>query len=42
MNGTRRNLGGLLSLNPLWRMRATSGSREDEAVAEEVRSRTAA
>jgi hypothetical protein len=42
MNGTRRNLGGLISPNPLWRMRATTGSREDEAVAEEVRSRTVA
>ena len=42
MNGTRRNLGGLISPNPLWRMRATTGSREDEAVVEEVRSRTVA
>jgi hypothetical protein len=42
MNGTRRNLGDLISPNPLWRMRATTGSREDEAVAGEVRSRTAA
>ena len=42
MNGTRRNLGGLISPNPLWWMWATTGSRGDEAVAEEVRSRTAA
>src|SRR6201996_9196940 len=42
LNGTRRNLGDLISLNLLWRMRATTGSRGDEAVAEAVRSRTAA
>jgi hypothetical protein len=42
MNGTRRNLGDLISPTPLWRMWATTGSRVDEAVAEEVRSRTAA
>ena len=42
LNGTCRNLGGLISPNSLWRMRATTGSRGDEAVAEEVRSRTAA
>ena len=42
LNGTRRNLGDLISPNSLWRMRATTGSRGDEAVAEEVRSRTAA
>ena len=42
LNGTRRNLGDLISPSPLWRMRATTGSRGDEAVAEEVRSRTAA
>ena len=42
LNGTRRNLGDLISPNLLWRMRATTGSRGDEAVAEAVRSRTAA
>ena len=42
MNGMRRNLGGLIPPNPLWRMRATTGVRGDEAVAEEVRSRTVA
>ena len=42
MNGTRRNLGGLILPNPLWWMWATTGSRGDEAVAEGVRSRTAA
>ena len=42
MNGTRRTLGDLISPNSLWRMRATTGSRGDEAVAEEGRSRTAA
>jgi hypothetical protein len=42
LNGTCRNLGDLISPNPLWRVRATTGSRGDEAVAEEVRSRTAA
>jgi hypothetical protein len=42
MNGTRRNLGGLISPNPLWWMWATTGSRGDEAVAAEMRSRTAA
>jgi hypothetical protein len=41
-NGTRRNLGGLILPNPLWWMWATTGSRGDEAVAEGVRSRTAA
>ena len=40
--GTRRNLGDLISPEPLWRVRATAGSRRDEAAAEEVRSRTAA
>ena len=40
--GTRRNLGDLISPTPLLRMRATTGSRGDEAVAGEVRSRTAA
>ena len=42
MNGTCRNLGDLISPKPLWRMWATTGSQGDEAVAEEVRSRTAA
>ena len=42
MKGTRRNLGDLISPNPLSRMWVTTGSREDEAVAEVVRSRTAA
>ena len=42
MKGTRRNLGDLISPIPLSRMWATTGSRGDEAVAEEVRSRTAA
>jgi hypothetical protein len=42
LNGTRRNLGDLITPNPLWRMRATTGSRGGEAVAEEVRSRTVA
>ena len=42
MKGTHRNLGDLTSSKPLWRSRATTGSREGEAVAEEVRSRTAA
>ena len=41
-DGTRRNLGDLISPFPLWRMWATTGSRGDEAVAEGVRSRTAA
>jgi hypothetical protein len=34
LNGTCRNLGDLISPNPLWRVRATTGSRGDEAVAE--------
>ena len=42
MNGTRRNLGDLISPIPPRRCWATTGSRGDEAVAEEVRSRTAA
>ena len=42
MNGTRRNLGDLISPNPLWRIWVTTESRGDETVAEEVRSRTAA
>jgi hypothetical protein len=42
MNGTRRNLGDLISPTPLRRMWATAGSRGDEAAAEAVRSRTAA
>ena len=42
MKGTRRNLGDLISPTPLSRMWVTTGSREDEAVAEVVRSRTAA
>ena len=42
LNGTCRNLGDLISPNSLWRMRATTGSRGDEAVEEEARSRTAA
>ena len=42
MNGTRRNLGDLISPTPLRRMWATTGSRVDEAAVEAVRSRTAA
>ncbi len=42
MNGTCRNLGDLISPQPLWRSRAARGSRGGEAVAGEVRSRTAA
>jgi hypothetical protein len=42
MKGTRRNLGDLILPTSLWRMRATTGSRGDEAVAEEVRGLTAA
>ena len=42
MNGTRRNLGDLISPKPQRRDRATTGSRGGEAIAEEVRSRTAA
>jgi hypothetical protein len=42
MKGTRRNLGDLISPTPLSRMWVTTGSREDEAVVEVVRSRTAA
>jgi len=42
MKGTRRNLGDLIPPNLLWRIRATSGSRGDEADAEGMRSRTAA
>ena len=42
MNGTRRNLGDLISPNPLWWIWATTESRGDETVAEEVRSWTAA
>ena len=41
-NGTRRNLGDLISPTPLWRMWATTGSRGDAAAVEAVRSRTAA
>jgi hypothetical protein len=41
MNGTRRNLGDLISPK-LWRIWVTTESRGDETVAEEVRSRTAA
>jgi hypothetical protein len=39
--GPRRNLGDLTSPAPLRRMRAATGNRGDEAVEEEVRSRTA-
>ena len=42
MNGSRRNLGDLISPNLPGQVRATTGSRGDEAVGEEVRSRTAA
>ena len=42
MEGKRRNLGDLASPKPLRRGRATTGSRGGEAVAGEVRSRTAA
>ena len=42
MNGTRRNLGDLISPTSLRRKWATTGSRGDEAAAEAVRSRTAA
>jgi hypothetical protein len=42
VNGTRRNLGDLISPTPLRRMWATTGSRVDEAAVEAVRSRTAA
>jgi hypothetical protein len=42
MKGTRRNLGDLISPKPQRRDRATTGSRGGEAIAEEVRSRTAA
>ena len=42
MEGKRRNLGDLASPKPLRRGRATTGSRGGEAIAEEVRSRTAA
>ena len=42
MNGSRRNLGDLISPKPLWRNGAATGSRGGEAVAGEVRSRTAA
>ena len=42
LNGTRRNLGDLISPTPLRRMWATTGSRVDEAAVEAVRSRTAA
>ena len=42
MKGTRRNLGDLISPKPQRRDRATTGSRGGEAVAGEVRSRTAA
>jgi hypothetical protein len=42
MKGTRRNLGDLISPKPLWRGRVATGSRGGEAVAGEVRSRTAA
>lgn len=41
MKGTRRNLGDLISPNPLWRSWAATGSRGGEAVEGEVRSRTA-
>jgi hypothetical protein len=41
-NGTRRNLGDLIWPAVALRSRATTGSREDEAVGEQVRSRTAA
>jgi hypothetical protein len=42
MKGTRRNLGDLISPQPPWRSWAATGSRGGEAVAGEVRSRTAA
>jgi hypothetical protein len=42
MKGTRRNLGDLTSPKPLRRRWVTTGSRGGEAVAGEVRSRTAA
>jgi hypothetical protein len=42
MKGTCRNLGDLISPKPLWRNGAATGSRGGEAVAGEVRSRTAA
>ena len=41
LNGACRNLGDLITPGSLSRMRATTGSRGDKAVAEEVRSRTA-
>jgi hypothetical protein len=41
MKGTRRNLGDLISPKLQKRGRAATGSRGGEAIAEEVRSRTA-